>query len=482
MTTMRNWITLGLMVCVWFSLTAKTTQISLRITDLPSKEVFFVPTLNGQYFIGAGRSYDLTEGQVLTLQFETERPGLCYLTFADWDWPGTGGVLPVFVQPGNHIRLSFSGSDPVGSLRVSGAFSRENRYLATTRRPEITFSYMKKYWLDEPDAYVLGRQLEVSLKKEWVSLNTGALKTSPALPWLEADLFWYYINIMQGLFVQHQRVHGSNLIDWEPIYIQLLAQEPEQVYSRSSQWFPSAALNYAQGYQRQWYQLAKAIPEDQPVSFLQILESIPQTWWREVALARHLQQSYSEDPFPEIAQQYQYFQSRFGRSVCLPFLRQQIQPYIAFQRTYDPLDSTGLVLEMPENWQSFVRRYTGKIVLIQLWATWCESCPEEFAQDDALRQLQRKYPDDLAVVYVSMDAPEDRDRWHRDLHFYDLTYAQHLLPTGDLLTQIEDRMAERYAIPNNFILDREGQLLTNDAPLLSEGAQLVRILEALIRS
>lgn len=50
-----------------------------------------------------------------------------------------------------------------------------------------------------------------------------------------------------------------------------------------------------------------------------------------------------------------------------------------------------------------VSRFKGKVVVVNLWATWCAPCVAEMP---TLAALQRAYPDTVAVVTVSMDVEE----------------------------------------------------------------------------
>ena len=62
----------------------------------------------------------------------------------------------------------------------------------------------------------------------------------------------------------------------------------------------------------------------------------------------------------------------------------------------EDIDSAGL--------QQLISSYTGKkAVLINVWATWCLPCVKEFP--DIVR-LQKKYPADLQVVFISADAAD----------------------------------------------------------------------------
>jgi len=48
-----------------------------------------------------------------------------------------------------------------------------------------------------------------------------------------------------------------------------------------------------------------------------------------------------------------------------------------------------------------------KAVLVNVWATWCVPCVEEFPE---IVKLQRAYPDQLQVIFISADFTESRDR------------------------------------------------------------------------
>lgn len=58
--------------------------------------------------------------------------------------------------------------------------------------------------------------------------------------------------------------------------------------------------------------------------------------------------------------------------------------------------------------QDVIASYQGeKAVLVNVWATWCVPCIEEFPE---IVEIQRKYPDKLQVIFISADFPENRER------------------------------------------------------------------------
>jgi peroxiredoxin len=96
--------------------------------------------------------------------------------------------------------------------------------------------------------------------------------------------------------------------------------------------------------------------------------------------------------------------------------------------------------------------YRGKVVLLNFWASWCQTCEAEKA---SIEELQRRYsPDDLVVLKVASDSD-----WKK---------VQARFPDGTPLTLLLDPPAEDgevgpiarswgvAKVPESFLIDREG--------------------------
>ncbi len=94
--------------------------------------------------------------------------------------------------------------------------------------------------------------------------------------------------------------------------------------------------------------------------------------------------------------------------------------------------------------------YSGKVVLLNIWATWCEPCKEEMP---AMERLHRELGDQgLEVVAVSVDVT-GKEPITRFVQEYEITF--------DVLHDREQRIASAYqvfALPQSFVIDREGRI------------------------
>lgn len=89
----------------------------------------------------------------------------------------------------------------------------------------------------------------------------------------------------------------------------------------------------------------------------------------------------------------------------------------------------------------------GKIVVLNLWATWCTPCIEEVP---SLLEMQRKLPQ-VTVVAISMD--EDATLYHR---FLTQNHVD-LLTVRDPSQRI-NAMYGTAQIPETYVIDRQGIL------------------------
>ena len=93
--------------------------------------------------------------------------------------------------------------------------------------------------------------------------------------------------------------------------------------------------------------------------------------------------------------------------------------------------------------------HRGEVVIVNFWATWCGPCREEMPAFEALQQAYRDQG--LAIVAVSMDDPELRDRVLKLAQGYSYPMAM----AGDTQAAGYGRI---WRLPISFIIDRQGVL------------------------
>ncbi len=103
----------------------------------------------------------------------------------------------------------------------------------------------------------------------------------------------------------------------------------------------------------------------------------------------------------------------------------------------------------------------GKYVYIDNWATWCKPCVREIPY---LKKLEEKYGDKIHFVSISLDKPQDHNKW--------LDMIKEKGMKGIQLFAGEDQsFAAAYhinSIPRFIIIDPQGNVYNPDAPRPSE--------------
>lgn len=102
-----------------------------------------------------------------------------------------------------------------------------------------------------------------------------------------------------------------------------------------------------------------------------------------------------------------------------------------------------------------LRKYRGKIVLLDFWATWCAPCRVSIPE---LVELQKKYRDQGVVVLgISMDDPEMFPDTYI-LAFKETFKMNYTILRADQKVTMDYFGMANMAIPTLFVINREGKL------------------------
>lgn len=109
--------------------------------------------------------------------------------------------------------------------------------------------------------------------------------------------------------------------------------------------------------------------------------------------------------------------------------------------------------------QEIVHSYQSKkAVLINVWATWCAPCVEEFPE---IVKLQRAYPDKLKVIFISGDFPDARARALAFLKKQEVDWTTYF-KTGDDQEFIESVSPNwTGALPFSKVIGMDGEIVAS---------------------
>lgn len=90
---------------------------------------------------------------------------------------------------------------------------------------------------------------------------------------------------------------------------------------------------------------------------------------------------------------------------------------------------------------------SGRVVMVEFWATWCPPCRSTL---EWLGQLKQKYGDNIAIVALAVESPEDKIKETVATLSPDLHWAITDAPTAQAFGDIT-------AVPTMFMFDRSGR-------------------------
>ncbi|WP_197492218.1 TlpA family protein disulfide reductase [Arachidicoccus ginsenosidimutans] len=107
-----------------------------------------------------------------------------------------------------------------------------------------------------------------------------------------------------------------------------------------------------------------------------------------------------------------------------------------------------------------LKEFKGKYILVDMWASWCIPCINEFPSLDSLKQEFKGK--NIAFVQISCD--RQRQRWYNQLYWSKRTGIQFFI-NGDMKFMQDLKIA---TIPRYFLIDKNGKLLNGNMPKASD--------------
>jgi len=114
--------------------------------------------------------------------------------------------------------------------------------------------------------------------------------------------------------------------------------------------------------------------------------------------------------------------------------------------------------------------FRGKVVYIDLWASWCGPCREE---SPFLQKIYDRYKDNKEIAFISISIKDRKADWIRAIKEDKPAWLQ--------LIDNNDTVYNRYnaiTIPRFIIIDKEGNIVNNDAPRPRQEESLLSILNS----
>ena len=154
---------------------------------------------------------------------------------------------------------------------------------------------------------------------------------------------------------------------------------------------------------------------------------------------------------------YEEFKTLYPQSVLMPKLEIAIQKNKAFNEAELPKDIHILNTDSVRTFKEITDLYPGKVIFIDVWATWCGPCRASFAHIKPLQKYAAE--NDIVLLYVSIDTPQKAELWKKMTGHYNLK-GEHVIINDAFKMEIYEKFGRNgmLSIPHYAIVNKEGEL------------------------
>lgn len=114
------------------------------------------------------------------------------------------------------------------------------------------------------------------------------------------------------------------------------------------------------------------------------------------------------------------------------------------------------------SWDELVATFKGKNLLVDIWATWCHPCIEEFKNKNAYQEYVSN--GELEVLYISVDQKKWAPRWEQGIRYNELRGYHYRADEQFIVDMWKQIGGIEGAIPRYVLIDKDGNIFRSTAP------------------
>jgi thiol-disulfide isomerase/thioredoxin len=143
-------------------------------------------------------------------------------------------------------------------------------------------------------------------------------------------------------------------------------------------------------------------------------------------------------------------------------------------------DKVVIIKTQYVSFADLLKQFAGKILYIDIWATWCGPCIKEFQYNEMIQHLLDT--SSISRLYISIDRPEWENKWKQSIRYNQLK-GFHIRANNELIQDMWRVLGGvKGAIPRYVLIDREGNTFLGSAARPSQTEKLQGQIEELLKN
>lgn len=480
-----------LLLCLLAHFATAQIRFSCNIDNLAQDFILVEKPYRGKYFPQAPEKILAGKKGRFLIETTDNQPGFCNLHL------GEGRVIRIFLEPGRTSSLSVNMDNFERSLKFSGPQAAQNKFLNGLDRSEVlpvTHEFTARGGLEEEvrpkDAFLsvtdyIEAEQKVLKKKGKKNFSAAFIRA------MQQDIVYYHTcRFSQKVakeFERHQNGEYSQFNEkwanyWAKTYELPDFSDPS---AGVTEYYLRTLDDYLGAYRLGYLEENEYLDPDLTIGE-QFLE-YDRLLWKDLAgealeyaiagvLSYRARMGKNE---PILFDLFQKYRNDLPNSPYLKLFEKAVQPISDFMSEESVKLPHGMVNLSDQDIntvEELLDLFPGKVVFMDVWATWCSPCLFEFRQKRGLEEFAEGK--EIVLLFISVDDTDREERWRKIITDHDLK-GYHLMASYSLRDELINTFGDgsNLALPHYMIYDKSGNLANGNAEQPSRNHLLYRQLE-----